>query len=179
MDDILEQLLQAQRNVEQLSGFQAGVHTPDDVFEHNKEFCYAADNNFAYKMDVYERDPTPENKKRVVADSKMFNFVPTYDRWCLWCDKRSGVTKRCGQCHSVYFCSTDCQRKAWPVHKNHCGRDLFSLCAKCGGKTTAEWSCCDACPVKWCSDECRGEMLQVHKEYDCDHLRKQFGRGAE
>ena len=171
---ILEALLRAQLNVEELSGFKRGDTTPDDVYERNAPVCYEVDNNFAYKVDVYNANPTPANKQRAVADCKMFNFIPTYDRWCLWCDKRIDVTKRCSKCHSVFFCNIECQRKAWPIHKHHCGRNLFVRCAKCGKKLGGEAIECGQCPVVWCSHDCRAEMIQMHLEVDCEHLQKLF-----
>ena len=174
-NDVFAALMQARKNTERLSGFQGGVHTPDDVYERNWKHCYAADNNFAYKKEVYDADPTPENKKRVLADCKMFNFVPTYDRWCLRCDNRNDVTKRCSKCHGVFFCNVECQQKAWKVHKQHCGRDLFAICAKCGDSVTNNFTC-DGCPVKWCSEHCREEMLQAHRDFDCENLNKLFGK---
>jgi len=42
-----------------------------------KEKCYISDNNFAYKKDLYDLDPTIKNFDRMFADSKLYNFVPT------------------------------------------------------------------------------------------------------
>ncbi|CAJ1452304.1 unnamed protein product [Effrenium voratum] len=38
---------------------------------------------------------------------------------------------RCSRCRQAFFCSEDCQRKAWPVHKHECRpRDEANLQAK-------------------------------------------------
>ena len=33
--------------------------------------------------------------------------------------------KMCGKCHTVYYCSQDCQRANWSAHKPTCGKDTF------------------------------------------------------
>lgn len=138
----------------------------------NGEKCYAVDNNFAYKKEVYEADPSRENQVRMLSDCKLYNYVPTYDKWCLTCDKREGVTKRCGGCRAVFFCNRKCQIKAWPIHQNHCGRDLFTLCISCGSTSiTLE---CPKCPVKWCSQECKKRLQQDHEDFDCDYFATTF-----
>jgi hypothetical protein len=32
----------------------------------------------------------------------------------------SVITKRCGKCKAVYYCTVDCQIKHWPTHKLNC-----------------------------------------------------------
>mmetsp|Transcript_34181 Transcript_34181/g.86450 ORF Transcript_34181/g.86450 Transcript_34181/m.86450 type:complete len:528 (-) Transcript_34181:210-1793(-) len=40
---------------------------------------------------------------------------------CAQCDKPcNGLPLRCSGCKQVYYCSQDCQKKAWPAHKNNC-----------------------------------------------------------
>ena len=81
---------------------------------------YQVDNNFAYNIDT-------NNEYKTFQNSKLFNFVPTYDNWCLYCDAKK-CEKKCSKCKSVYFCNQDCQRKAWKIHKKHCGRNLSHFC---------------------------------------------------
>ena len=164
----------------------------EEVYRQNWRKCYAVDNNFAYKKDVYDRVPSDENRRRMMADVKMFNFVPTYDPWCLTCDNKQDVTKRCGNCHSVYFCNTLCQRKAWPIHKEHCGRNLFGSCISCGkpcstndrghdndgGNNEPLPLKCDNCPAKYCSESCKALLQQAHIEFDCEIFAKRFSREA-
>ena len=40
-------------------------------------------------------------------------------RECGVCKMRTN-TKKCTGCYSAWFCGVDCQRKAWPDHKNQC-----------------------------------------------------------
>lgn len=40
---------------------------------------------------------------------------------CANCDKAcNGLPLRCSGCKQVYYCSQDCQKKAWPTHKPSC-----------------------------------------------------------
>ena len=41
-------------------------------------------------------------------------------RECCVCKARSPNTKKCSGCYSAWFCSVDCQRKAWPDHRGQC-----------------------------------------------------------
>ena len=132
---------------------------------------YKADNNFAYHFDN-------KDEKKFLRDSKTYNFVPTYDNWCLTCDKK-GIEKKCSKCKSVYFCDRECQRKAWKTHKKHCGRDLFSNCSFCGGdidKSHVEYFKCPDCPIKICSNTCKGNIFKQHKDMDCEYFSKVFGK---
>lgn len=136
----------------------AQLHKP----EHLRK-CYLTNNNFAYKYDTnsdYE------------DEIKIENFVPTYDKWCLNCGAKD-AKGRCSKCKSVYFCNADCQKKCWPVHKKHCGRNLFILCINCG-KENPSLKCAD-CPVRFCSQSCMDKILAPHKEYDCKYFAKTFG----
>ena len=123
--------------------------------------CYATNNRFAYQ---FERDRAIPR-----GELKTMNFVPTYDPWCLFCDKKD-CTKRCTKCKFVYFCDSECQRKAWPIHKRHCGRDLFKLCMRCGIREAKQR--CDACPVGYCSDSCRFKIEKAHKAYRCTAIAR-------
>ena len=50
-------------------------------------------------------------------------------RVCDFCNKRSETKLRaCGKCKFVFYCGADCQRKAWPTHKQDCGSALDRLC---------------------------------------------------
>lgn len=141
----------------------------------NQEKCYLTDNNFAYNKDIYDENPSDENLEYVMRNLKVFNFVPTYDNECLYCDNKSPLN-RCIDCHSVYFCNTECQRKAYPIHKKHCGRNLFLLCANCGSALKEKIFSCENCPVKFCSEKCKTQLIADHKEYDCEYFGKTFSK---
>lgn len=130
------------------------------------------DNNFAYHACL-------QNKYKMFENCKVTNFVPTYDKWCLYCDDRGKPKKTCSRCKSVFFCDTTCQKKAWKIHKKHCGQDLFRNCACCGTIITEahrqnSWHKCEKCPVKFCSPKCRKTLYEDHKMVDCDYFAKTF-----
>lgn len=130
------------------------------------EKCYLTNNRYAYKFDRDQIFP--------VDELKTDNFVPTYDKWCLNCDKK-GCKYRCVNCKSVYFCGEECQIKSYGIHKKHCERDLFILCASCG--CSEPKMKCDNCPVKWCSEICKNKMYSPHVEYkDCEFFHDVFGK---
>jgi len=39
---------------------------------------------------------------------------------CGYCGKVEGSLRRCSRCRNTRFCSTECQRLAWPAHKKVC-----------------------------------------------------------
>ena len=41
---------------------------------------------------------------------------------CDACGKTVAELKRCSRCRAAAYCSTACQRTAWPRHKDHCRR---------------------------------------------------------
>jgi hypothetical protein len=149
--------------------------------------CYASNNTYAYYSDI-------GNETNRKSDQKSYNFVPTYDKWCLFCYNKNAKS-RCLGCKTVYFCDKECQKSAWKVHKNHCGRNQFVVCATCGildtnmtiGKMTETISFqptlvktsllqfkCDKCPVSWCSQKCKDRIYNQHKDIDCNNFVKLF-----
>ena len=132
---------------------------------------WVTDNVFAYNVEMFKKTEDEKYNDRAYMFVKSMNFAPSYDKWCLVCWKE-GSTKRCGKCRSVHYCSSECASKAWPVHKEHCGRDLFTVCINCGSSETELK--CDRCPVKFCSQECKEAIGALHVEYDCDHFSKTF-----
>ena len=128
----------------------------------DNRYQYLTDNYIAYKIDA---------NKDFSEDLRFMNFVPIYDMWCLYCDNKC-ATKRCTKCKSVFFCDKNCQTNAWSIHKQHCGRDLFTLCSLCG-KQNPKLKC-DKCPVKFCDEKCKSQIYAPHKEFDCDYFSKTF-----
>lgn len=126
------------------------------------DHCIASDNYVAYKY---------ENKEDYFSDMKIGNFTPNYDNWCLFCGNKY-AKKRCSKCKSVWFCNETCQKQAWSVHKKHCGRDLFCICAFCGSKKPDD--SCDSCRTKFCT-QCKPKIYSAHKEIDCAFYTNNFG----
>lgn len=126
--------------------------------------CYVADNFYAYYKD---------SGKPLKDAIKIYNFVPIYDKWCLQCGMKD-AKYRCGKCNSVFFCSVECQRIAWPIHKRHCGRRLFTNCIACGTIVSESKLECEKCPVKYCSERCKDRLHKAHTDFDCDYFAKTF-----
>ena len=133
---------------------------------------YRADNYFAYNIDT-------KNDLKICNNAKSFNFVPTYDKWCLYCDDRNAENKKkCSKCKAVFFCNITCQKKSWKIHKKHCGRDLFGQCISCGipviqGRNV--YFKCPDCPVKFCSLTCKNNLYKAHQDFDCKYFAETFG----
>ena len=70
-----------------------------------------------------ERDES-ENKSKDQTSSSSQQESSSYSRECIECDAeqcdKSAPAKRCSRCHTVYYCSADCQRLHWNVHKPYC-----------------------------------------------------------
>ena len=116
------------------------------------------------------------NSFKIYQNSKIFNFVPTYDKWCLYCDNRN-CEKKCSKCKSVYFCNEHCQKKTWKIHKKHCGRNLFSNCITCGKNIVSkDYEKCFNCPVKFCCSKCKDRILKDHCDIDCKYFAETFGK---
>jgi ankyrin repeat protein len=49
--------------------------------------------------------------------------VPPEERHklCLNCNKYQEGMKRCARCKAAYYCSADCQKNDWKIHKSRCG----------------------------------------------------------
>ncbi len=42
---------------------------------------------------------------------------------CRVCRKESSNIKKCSKCKCAYYCSTNCQKKDWSIHKKNCTKD--------------------------------------------------------
>lgn len=64
---------------------------------------------------------------------------------CAMCESEEGPkdNNKCGACKTVYYCSTVCQRKHWPVHKPDCliaqGKPVPDSARDNAARTLAEW----------------------------------------
>jgi hypothetical protein len=156
----------------------AGLYDPHTQWM--KQRSYRADNYMAYYVDLHK--DTNRGVRSIFMYMKTINFVPCLDRWCLGCGKKA-VSQRCSKCKSVYFCSRQCQKDCWPIHKRHCGRSLFDNCATCG--EALKYVCdesdkgkhikCPNCPIRFCNAECKDAIYEPHVGSDCEELSKRFG----
>jgi hypothetical protein len=130
--------------------------------------CYKTNNRYAYFYDL--------TGEHVLKEGKYINFVPSYDNWCLHCEKKDCKLK-CSKCKLIYYCSKECQKKSHNIHKRHCSRDLFTICITCGSSNCRIK--CAKCPVKFCSQECFDVIIKPHLEIECPIFSKTFGTGSE
>ncbi|KAI1783563.1 hypothetical protein LXA43DRAFT_1102382 [Ganoderma leucocontextum] len=42
------------------------------------------------------------------------------ERWCAACGSEAATLKFCVACHAIRYCSKDCQRSHWHIHKTRC-----------------------------------------------------------
>ena len=142
-----------------------------DFLEENSGFlgnsCYLSNNRFAYYFDRSLQG----DEVYLQQETKHMNFVPTYDKWCLFCNDKN-AKYRCTGCKTIYFCDKKCQKKAWVIHKNHCSRNQFILCCACGNNDIKIK--CKDCPVMYCSKDCKNSFEEMHKDYDCDNFKKLY-----
>lgn len=48
------------------------------------------------------------------------------EKKCCMCGSEE-ETKRCGTCHNVFYCSDECQKKNWKIHKKTCKKTYKGL----------------------------------------------------
>ena len=85
-------------------------------------------------------------------------------RDCITCDgpncANTGPTKRCSRCHTVYYCSVDCQKKNWKDHKRYC-LDINSMRNEVDLKSfSKEIASPDVTPINTECCICLGEPIQ-------------------
>ncbi len=54
-----------------------------------------------------------------ITESVEMGKKPLQIQTCTQCNK-TGNLSRCGRCKIVFYCSSDCQKKAWPEHSRIC-----------------------------------------------------------
>ena len=130
------------------------------------------DNNFAYHSCL-------QNKYKMFENCKVTNFVPTYDKWCLYCDDRGKPKRRVLDVNQYSSVIQPVKRKPGKFIKNTVEGTYFGtvpvvvillpkLIVKIVGTSVKN------VPVKFCSPKCRERLYADHKMIDCDYFAKTF-----
>ena len=71
-------------------------------------------------------DPSVDSLGQSLANLQALNGDDTWTLGdhCFECGRAPEKLSRCGKCKLVKYCSPECQRKAWAVHKKSCGSPL-------------------------------------------------------
>ena len=144
------------------------IHQQQTLVNH-WQHCYKSNNYFAYVYDLYRSNDNSQNKERVMTYLRIYNFVPTHNKCCLYCESKT-ASKKCSKCKTVYFCDKNCRKGAQKIRKKHCGRNLFKICSCCGKDDVAIK--CFNCPVSFCSERCRKKIIVSHRKMDCPHFSR-------
>lgn len=121
----------------------------------------------------------PEEKPNAASDKKC----------CANCGLKGDDLKRCADCGQVRYCSRECQKKHWKIHKMDCKKSSSSSkqkniesssdicvldsnhCNTCG-KMDTNLKKCGACGRSWyCSQDCQRKDWKEHKKV-CKALKK-------
>ncbi|KAG7399024.1 hypothetical protein PHYBOEH_009915 [Phytophthora boehmeriae] len=62
-------------------------------------------------------------------DDTMFWFQETKGKTCDQCHVPSEKLQRCARCRDALYCSRECQKEAWKLHKQLCGKTTEQICA--------------------------------------------------
>lgn len=69
--------------------------------------------------------PKPQraaDQQRLKANDEAAHYYFAPMNICGWCGKAEGELMRCSKCRNTKFCSAECQKAAWPEHKEICSQ---------------------------------------------------------
>lgn len=96
---------------------------PDCKFFKLEEIEKLLENTFKDKTQDSETEITQSLNKLqgVTSLDQKTEITGAHQKACARCSKSSCKT-RCSNCKAVYYCSTDCQKAHWSIHKVNCTR---------------------------------------------------------
>lgn len=81
--------------------------------------------------------------------------------------KSGGVLLKCSGCHIAKYCSAECQKVHWKVHRPQCkntGIDACKVCAATKATSGGPLLKCSGCQAaKYCSTECQKTDWKTHR----------------
>ncbi|VDO31462.1 unnamed protein product [Haemonchus placei] len=92
----------------------------------------------------------PSNEK--LFEEEPICFALALNAYCHSCLKMGSDLKKCKGCRMFYYCSADCQKKDWPLHKTEC-----SMCKVLDGVSNEEVRLVMRLAIKWAA----GEMGEI------------------
>ncbi|KAJ6467066.1 hypothetical protein C8R47DRAFT_1078783 [Mycena vitilis] len=90
---------------------------------HSPEICESRQARKEQSRAEIKRD----NLRKTVDGSQCKERESLVSPGCSNCFTKSSLEglKRCGRCKLVWYCSSECQKKAWSDHKKFCGKEHF------------------------------------------------------
>ncbi|CAH0518904.1 unnamed protein product [Peronospora belbahrii] len=88
------------------------------------EFYACCDSVFCHEED------DPKGVTHPSEDDTMFWFKETKGKTCDECHTPSNKLSRCAKCRDAEYCSRDCQKAAWRLHKRLCCKTPEQISAK-------------------------------------------------
>lgn len=121
------------------------------------------------------------------VDEKDLQQKNSHHKGCRQCG--TSCNQKCGDCAAVRYCSKKCQKKNWPLHREHCGIAAEALlywtpflrngeCAQCAERIQAKSFLCTHCQCEvYCSKKCSVAHKKTHKQF-CEFVKncKQYTR---
>lgn len=79
--------------------------------------------HFTEKWDVYAPATSAlASREEEDDDDALYWLAYAKDRTCQCCHKAAAKLAACARCHNVRYCSRECQRADWRLHKRLCGK---------------------------------------------------------
>mmetsp|Transcript_20434 Transcript_20434/g.20554 ORF Transcript_20434/g.20554 Transcript_20434/m.20554 type:complete len:294 (-) Transcript_20434:181-1062(-) len=121
IDDIIKPVLPLKQRLYQIC--QGEHELLSDMISNNEILCSCLTVEDPYHSNFNSAHSTP------IFDVPLRNSVTPYILDCAGCRRPPDITvkndfKRCSRCKRVRYCSVDCQRDHWPIHKKDCGKKM-------------------------------------------------------
>ena len=76
--------------------------------------------NIALKKYCDEAEMTSSHRKSVIEDNRATPYAPCGNANCANIETKVKEFNKCSRCKMIAYCSSECQRKGWKIHKESC-----------------------------------------------------------